>query len=74
MVFPVVMYGCSRWTIKKAEHQRIDAHTHTPNPNDRTDCRRGSEGPGLGSIEEENFIEPGNLMDWGEKVKSLMMK
>ena len=25
MVFPVVMYGCKRWTIKKAEHQRIDA-------------------------------------------------
>ena len=25
MVFPVVMYGCDRWTIKKAEHQRIDA-------------------------------------------------
>ena len=25
MVFPVVMYGCERWTIKKAEHQRIDA-------------------------------------------------
>ena len=24
-VFPVVMYGCERWTIKKAEHQRIDA-------------------------------------------------
>ena len=24
MVFPVVMYGCERWTIKKAEHQRID--------------------------------------------------
>ena len=24
-VFPVVMYGCKRWTIKKAEHQRIDA-------------------------------------------------
>ena len=23
MVFPVVMYGCERWTIKKAEHQRI---------------------------------------------------
>ena len=23
--FPVVMYGCERWTIKKAEHQRIDA-------------------------------------------------
>ena len=25
MVFPVVMYGCESWTIKQAEHQRIDA-------------------------------------------------
>ena len=25
MVFPVVMYGCKSWTIKKAEQQRIDA-------------------------------------------------
>ena len=25
MVFPVLMYGCEIWTIKKAEHQRIDA-------------------------------------------------
>ena len=25
MVFPVVMYGCENWTIKKAEHQRIEA-------------------------------------------------
>ena len=25
MVFPVVVYGCEDWTIKKAEHQRIDA-------------------------------------------------
>ena len=24
-IFPVVMYGCESWTIKKAEHQRIDA-------------------------------------------------
>ena len=24
MIFPVVMYGCESWTIKKAEHQRID--------------------------------------------------
>ena len=24
MVFPVVMYGCDSWTIKKAEHQKID--------------------------------------------------
>ena len=26
MVFPTVMYGCERWTVKKAEHQRIDAY------------------------------------------------
>ena len=25
LVFPVVIYGCESWTIKKAEHQRIDA-------------------------------------------------
>ena len=25
MVFPVVVYGCESWTVKKAEHQRIDA-------------------------------------------------
>ena len=25
MVFPMVMYGCVSWTVKKAEHQRIDA-------------------------------------------------
>ena len=25
MILPVVMYGCESWTIKKAEHQRIDA-------------------------------------------------
>ena len=25
LIFPVVVYGCESWTIKKAEHQRIDA-------------------------------------------------
>ena len=25
MVFPVIMYGCASWTIKKVEHQRTDA-------------------------------------------------
>ena len=25
MVFPVVLYGCESWTVKKAEHQRVDA-------------------------------------------------
>ena len=28
MVFPVVMYGCESWTIKKAERQRIDVLKH----------------------------------------------
>ena len=27
MVFPMVMYGCKSWTIKKAKHRRIDALT-----------------------------------------------
>ena len=26
MIFPVAMYGCESWTIRKAEHQRIDRH------------------------------------------------
>ena len=28
MVFPVVLYGCKSWAIKKAEHRRIDALEH----------------------------------------------
>ena len=42
VVFPVVMYGCESWTMKKAEYQRIDlfvsfnektqTHTHTFSP------------------------------------------
>ena len=31
MIFPVVMYGCESWTIKKAEHHRIDAFELTLN-------------------------------------------
>ena len=27
-VFPMVMYGCESWTVKKAEHQRIDAFSN----------------------------------------------
>jgi len=30
MVFPVVMYGCESWTIKKTEHRRIDAFKLQP--------------------------------------------
>ena len=32
MVFPVVMYGCESWTVKKAERQRIDAFVATKPP------------------------------------------
>ena len=28
LVFPVVIYGCESWTVKKAEHRRIDAFEH----------------------------------------------
>ena len=28
VIFPVVLYGCESWTVKKAEHQRIDAFEH----------------------------------------------
>ena len=28
MVFPVVMYGCESWTVKKAERQKIDIYAH----------------------------------------------
>ena len=34
MVFPVVMYGCESWTVKKAEHQGLDAY-HNISPNHR---------------------------------------
>ena len=37
VVFPVVMYGCESWTVKKAEHRRIDAFELW--------CWRSLEGP-----------------------------
>ena len=36
VAFPVVMYGCESWTIKKAEHQRIDAFEVWESP---LDCK-----------------------------------
>ena len=36
VIFPVVMYGCESWTIKKAEHQRIDAFEPLESP---LDCK-----------------------------------
>ena len=39
MVFPVVTYGCESWTIKKAEHQRIDAFELWESPLDSKDIK-----------------------------------
>ena len=47
MVFPVVMYGCESWTIKKAEHQRIDAF-------ELWCCRRLSQSLGQQEIKPVN--------------------
>ena len=39
MVFPVVMYGCESWTIKKAEHRRIDAFVLEQTLESPLDCK-----------------------------------
>ena len=41
MVFPVVMYGCESWTIKKSEHQRTDAFElwSWKRPESHLDCK-----------------------------------
>ena len=39
MVFPVVMYGCESWTIKKAEHRRIDAFVLEKTLENPLDCK-----------------------------------
>ena len=43
MVFPVVMYGCESWPIKKAEHQRIDALELEKILESPLDCARKSK-------------------------------
>ena len=39
MVFPVVMYGCESWTVKKAERQRIDAFVLEKTLESPLDCK-----------------------------------
>ena len=39
MVFPVVMYGCVSWTLKKAEHRRIDAFELEKSLESLLDCK-----------------------------------
>ena len=40
MVFPVVMYGCESWTVKKAEHRRIDALKLEKTLESPLDCKK----------------------------------
>ena len=58
MVFPVVMYGCESWTIKKAEHQRTDAFElwcwKIESP---LDCKRDPTSPSLKEINPECSLE-----------------
>ena len=39
MVFPMVMFGCVSWTVKKAEHQRIDAFELEKTLESPLDCK-----------------------------------
>ena len=45
MVFPLVMYGCGNWTLKKAEQQRIDAFSsfNEKTPEIPLDCKRSNQ-------------------------------
>ena len=64
MVFPVVMYGCESWPVKKAEHQRIDAFELW--------CWRrllrvkeDSEKVGLKlNIQKTKIMAPGSITSW----------
>ena len=50
MVFPMVMYGCESWTVKKAEHRRIDAFELVGSPCSPRDSQESSQTPQLKSI------------------------
>ena len=39
MIFPMVMYGCESWTVKKAEHQRIDTFVLEKTLESPLDCK-----------------------------------
>ena len=58
MVFPVVMYGCGNWTIKKAEQWRIDAFNsfNEKTPEIPLDCKRSNQSI-LKEISSEYSVE-----------------
>ena len=55
MVFPVVMYGCESWTIKKAEHQRIDGFEL---------CGVGEDSESPLDCEEIQLVHPKGDQSW----------
>ena len=64
MVFPVVMYGCESWTVKKAEHWRIDAFELW--------CWRKAETPVLWPPHAKSWLiekDPDAGRDWGKEEK-----
>ena len=65
MVFPVVMYGCESWTIKKAEHQRIDGF----------DCRAGEDSESPLDCKEIKLVNPeGNYPEYSLEGLMLQLK
>ena len=75
MVFPLVMYGCESWTIKKAEHRRIDAFEVLEKTLESPlDCKEiqpvHSEGDQSWDFFGRNDAEAEALVLWPPHVKS----
>ena len=65
MVFSVVVFGCENWTIKKAEHGRIDAF-------ELWCCRKLLRAPWTASKPNQSILK--EIMAESEELKSLLMK
>ena len=75
MVFPVVMYGCESWTVKKAEHRRIDAfELCCSSPASPLDCKEiqpvHSEGDQPWDFFERNDVKAESPVLWPPHEKS----
>ena len=75
MVFPVVMHGCESWTVKKAEHQRIDAFELWCWRSLLMKVKEESEKVGLNlNIQKTNIMASGPVTSWeidGETVETV---
>ena len=74
MVFPVVMYGCESWTVKKAEHRRIDALKLEKTLESPLDCKKiqpvHSEGDQPWDFFGRNDAKAETPVLWPPNVKS----